>query len=804
MAKIGRNEPCPCGSGKKFKRCCLLKGAPLHGFTREERQRALSKVESFVEKELVQEDEAAHDLFYAQWDDRLDQLDPIWIELSEAVYDMWFYFDYRLSGEVHVVNLFLDRNLQLDTGEQWYLKLLRETALRLYEVVDLLPGQALTLREVLSGAEVTVRERLGSRSLPKYALVAARVIARGPSGQPEIESGILHIPDLIREQTISQLSSHHKTYRRKHPQAGKADFFKEMGLFFHDAWMSCILDPPIPHLTNTDGEDILITVVRFEVLEPAGLEAALDSAKEISREEDGTAWIWSGTNLKGELITLGRLVLKGQILELECNSVKRGERGRKLVDRLARGLIRHRSTTHENIEMKMRERLGADSSESRRDTQEDLPWAVKEALTLDAQGRYYHKWLDDTIPALDDHTPREAAADAALRPKLINLIHELESMYHVALKNGDPAYDPSWMWCELGLEERSGPAYIPPLAHERLFSMVPGLGELCRSVAEQLRRQPGFDDRSTIMRTEEIRTNLQIQRFLRESRSRQIEGQDGTMPDDDILMAHIEPIINFELHRRKTFWVDESLVYMLAKTDLDVPGSDLRVPFVCFALVFTDRCVLSLAERLLSVDPKSPLSGHFLRAATVYVSEEKQVSSRLLRVWFAFDALGADPPHLFTHEIALDDDSPIRPLPENSAPPAVTGLDVADANPLRALLHVTLNAVLYAVSPSAERQLRKSPAGVQGKAAKSGSQAAVFSNEDVFFLPGAIEISHLRNLQQLERIPSGRTILHRFMVRGHWRRAPAGWKDQRMRWIAPYWKGPDIAAVIERTYKLKP
>jgi len=24
MAKIGRNTPCPCGSGKKYKRCCLL------------------------------------------------------------------------------------------------------------------------------------------------------------------------------------------------------------------------------------------------------------------------------------------------------------------------------------------------------------------------------------------------------------------------------------------------------------------------------------------------------------------------------------------------------------------------------------------------------------------------------------------------------------------------------------------------------------------------------------------------------------------------------------------------------------
>jgi SEC-C motif domain protein len=24
-AKVGRNDPCPCGSGKKYKHCCLLK-----------------------------------------------------------------------------------------------------------------------------------------------------------------------------------------------------------------------------------------------------------------------------------------------------------------------------------------------------------------------------------------------------------------------------------------------------------------------------------------------------------------------------------------------------------------------------------------------------------------------------------------------------------------------------------------------------------------------------------------------------------------------------------------------------------
>ena len=29
MAAIGRNAPCPCGSGKKYKRCCANKAARM-------------------------------------------------------------------------------------------------------------------------------------------------------------------------------------------------------------------------------------------------------------------------------------------------------------------------------------------------------------------------------------------------------------------------------------------------------------------------------------------------------------------------------------------------------------------------------------------------------------------------------------------------------------------------------------------------------------------------------------------------------------------------------------------------------
>jgi tetratricopeptide (TPR) repeat protein len=33
MKKTGRNEPCPCGSGKKYKKCCLNSSKPSTGGT---------------------------------------------------------------------------------------------------------------------------------------------------------------------------------------------------------------------------------------------------------------------------------------------------------------------------------------------------------------------------------------------------------------------------------------------------------------------------------------------------------------------------------------------------------------------------------------------------------------------------------------------------------------------------------------------------------------------------------------------------------------------------------------------------
>jgi hypothetical protein len=356
------------------------------------------------------------------------------------------------------------------------------------------------------------------------------------------------------------------------------------------------------------------------------------------------------------------------------------------------------------------------------------------------------------------------------------------------------------MWDELGLG-REPASHPPPLTHERIAQLVPGSAEVCRTVAEAFRLRPGFDDSSTVLGEDFVRTDLELQRFLRDRQAAAL----GRLPEgSQELASYLLPMLNFELHRRKAFWVDESLAYMLAQTDLDVRGNELRAPFPSFALVFTDRHVLSLAERLLARQRGCPLAGQFLHVATVFVTEHGSSDERTLRLCFAVDALGADPPYLVFEEIPLRGPQAVESHLDRLAPAPQVEPAVPNVNPLRGLLHVSINAILYATSAGVEPHLRRAPTRTAGQPRDGSDPPITYSSDEVYFLPGAIEISRIRGLQQLQRIPEGRAILRRFMVRGHWRRPAGNWTNQRMRWIAPHWKGPSMATVIERTYKLKP
>src|ERR1700719_2352643 len=69
--KIGRNEFCPCGSGKKYKRCCLEQDE------QDQREAALALAATMADQQ-AQDDE------FAEWSDALDDASNAVVDLIEA------------------------------------------------------------------------------------------------------------------------------------------------------------------------------------------------------------------------------------------------------------------------------------------------------------------------------------------------------------------------------------------------------------------------------------------------------------------------------------------------------------------------------------------------------------------------------------------------------------------------------------------------------------------------------------------------------------------------------------------------
>ncbi|BAQ09788.1 hypothetical protein OXB_1317 [Bacillus sp. OxB-1] len=85
---IGRNDPCPCGSGKKFKKCCSLKESdPVETLTGEELNRIIASV---YEHPPTATDRADFEKYRRQW---LSRLEKSWgrEEIEEAVSEYFLF-----------------------------------------------------------------------------------------------------------------------------------------------------------------------------------------------------------------------------------------------------------------------------------------------------------------------------------------------------------------------------------------------------------------------------------------------------------------------------------------------------------------------------------------------------------------------------------------------------------------------------------------------------------------------------------------------------------------------------------------
>ncbi len=421
---------------------------PVTGFTREDRVLALERLQDFIGSRFETEDIAAFQYF---WGEHLDADEPEDEEVQRSLEegsDMWFAFDHRLPSGLTPAESLLKSQHVLSPGQRRYLELASGTSLRPYRVTDVVPVASITLEDLFDGAELVVRERMASRTVMPGDYLGARVLPQGAEGAPELEMGIFLFPPEIFPDFLEELKAEKAELREEHPDWSELELNKRIGPTYLDGFMAWYDRTP-PTLENTDGEPLLMSKSFFKMLDRERVVAALEGSTEFERNPDA-ADEWTCSDGTRETL-LGRVTVSDRQLLLETNSRERDQRGRALLESLAAGALEFLSTQTLDPNELLAQRLAERDEEEVDEDTSELRSDEVDALILEQYDRHYRAWIDEPIPALDGRTPREASRSEEGRIKVIGMVRDLELAYRRALLEGQPAYDPRWMWDELRL-----------------------------------------------------------------------------------------------------------------------------------------------------------------------------------------------------------------------------------------------------------------------------------------------------------------------------------------------------------------
>jgi hypothetical protein len=257
MSKIGRNDPCPCGSGKKYKQCHL----PIEQAAEAER-RALRQAQDSLFPRLIEATERRPEIIAPAlqlfWDGRYTPETLHTIEDDEPRgaerFLTWTLFDYRLPDGHTLLHTLADApdELQPDERELQLLQSWQGVQLRPYVVEELLKGQFLRVRDMLDDAELRVVDHAASRRLVLGEVIVGHLV---PIGDDHFIAGAAaHLTEDTRPKLREFAELHLEAFRQEHPDATWADMLRERSPVLNPFVMQLPTDEPNPNLL----EEILV------------------------------------------------------------------------------------------------------------------------------------------------------------------------------------------------------------------------------------------------------------------------------------------------------------------------------------------------------------------------------------------------------------------------------------------------------------------------------------------------------------------------------------------------------------------
>lgn len=450
--KIGRNDPCPCGSGKKHKICCMgNREVTLPIFSEEVRDRAFGALYQFATRdEFVSLRDAMLTLFFGpELFDIPDTQKQQILQNEDCMgnFFYWFLFEASLEGRSRtLVDRFLSRKAHvLPLPDRRYLEAMRGSHLRLYEVESVQIDEGMRLRDCWDGAEFYVRERLATHQLAKHSVVALR-LRQEPHGEMVIDGpGFAGFSHADKEAILSELRVE---YQAVLETGGNTDdrFSFYQGAVIAQHVVYGMLLRPAPQLSTSTGEPLVFCKVTFDVADRALALEKLARIKELAPDNDDESYAW----IRGKNRVLHASVrFEPGSLVAETHSTKRAAAVRKLLERHLGEAVRYRGTQEQDAQSALAE-YRAQRTERVDGQEAPMPAEVAEAMA-EYEDHHYRFWIDTPVPALANKTPRQAARFRGLRGTLVGLLKDFTAAAELQRRATQRAYDFSWMWGELGI-----------------------------------------------------------------------------------------------------------------------------------------------------------------------------------------------------------------------------------------------------------------------------------------------------------------------------------------------------------------
>jgi hypothetical protein len=406
-------------------------------------------------------------------------LDSQGVEADGPAFLEWLIHDFGLStGRPTIAQFLVEHGGTLPADERAILEEWQDAAVGLLEVVDLDPGRSLTLRDVFTGETHTVREVRGSLSVARWDLLGARMIR--VKGEPFLSGTLTLFHPRDREGLVTHVKERFQDYCREHPGATWRDFFGVESLILHRYAERLTREARPPKVHTPEGHPVMLGRLRYEVRDSRRLLRAMAAAPDFEEATDpsgpaGTqhfAWVRTGpaeqyvkqAPLPAEGLSLssqrldadGRegipglatLWLERDQLTVETMSAERLAWAKARLNELVGDAVRLRADVVEDPMEKLRSMPEGGRTQH---TASEIPPEVQTRLVGQMLHRHFTAWLEQAIPALDGRTPRQAARDVILRPKVIHLLREIENIQDRERQQGKPWYDAAWMWETLGI-----------------------------------------------------------------------------------------------------------------------------------------------------------------------------------------------------------------------------------------------------------------------------------------------------------------------------------------------------------------